>query len=117
MKDECEDRIRFFAEECDFLQGFQIVLDSENSFGGYASETARFLADEFSSKCRLAFPVTFTKTPSDPLQSISRFLNTSLTLRSLCQEAGLVTPLSMDCDIFPLKGSIRSLFVFSTFFF
>ena len=45
---------------------------------------------------------------SDPRQSLGRFLNTTLTLRSLSLESDLVTPFSISNDTFPLKNSSRS---------
>jgi hypothetical protein len=54
--EEYEDRIRFFAEECDYLEGFQVVVDADSGFGGYGSEMIRYLSDDFGSKSVAVFP-------------------------------------------------------------
>jgi hypothetical protein len=50
MKDEIEDRIRFFAEDCDSLQGFVILSETFSGFGGIAASVLRDLADDYSVK-------------------------------------------------------------------
>ena len=47
---ELEDRLHFFVEECDQLQGFHLLADWTNGFGGLASCIAQDLQDEYSSK-------------------------------------------------------------------
>ncbi len=42
-------------EECDSLQGFQLLVDGDDGFGGLGSCLAEELADEFSQKGRIAF--------------------------------------------------------------
>lgn len=51
--EELEDRIRLYVEECDNIQGFNILLDGTESF----PEVLSFLDDEFSTKPRLTFPI------------------------------------------------------------
>ena len=50
LTETIEDRIRFFAEEADYLRGFHIIVDSNNSFGGVGSKIGELLADEYSTK-------------------------------------------------------------------
>ena len=45
-----EDRIRFFAEETDYLKGFHLLNDSTNAFGGVGVKLSELLADEYSTK-------------------------------------------------------------------
>ena len=54
--DDYEDRVRFFAEECDYLEGVQMLVDSDDGFGGFGSEMVRYLRDDFGSKCINVFP-------------------------------------------------------------
>ena len=50
LTETIEDRIRFFAEEADYLRGFHTILDSNNSFGGVGSKISELLADEYSTQ-------------------------------------------------------------------
>ena len=50
LTETIEDRIRFFAEEADYLRGFHTIVDSNNSFGGVGSKISELLADEYSTK-------------------------------------------------------------------
>ncbi len=63
--EEVEDRVRFFAEESDGLQGFQLVSDPFDAFGGLSAGLLDLLSDEYSGKSVLAFPVTPTRYGGD----------------------------------------------------
>ena len=43
FSDEVEDRIRFFAEESDFLKGFQLINDGNDGFGGISSKISEHI--------------------------------------------------------------------------
>ncbi|KAI8647274.1 tubulin domain-containing protein [Parasitella parasitica] len=42
-----EDNFRFFVEECDNLQGFQILTDVDDAFGGFSEGLLHNICDEF----------------------------------------------------------------------
>ncbi|OAC99483.1 hypothetical protein MUCCIDRAFT_122290, partial [Mucor lusitanicus CBS 277.49] len=42
-----EDNFRFFVEECDNLQGFQIMTDVDDAFGGFTEGLLNNIRDEF----------------------------------------------------------------------
>jgi hypothetical protein len=42
-----EDNFRFFVEECDNLQGFQILTDVDDAFGGFTEGLLNNIRDEF----------------------------------------------------------------------
>jgi len=48
--DEYETSIHHFAEECDTLQGFQMLFDGHNGFAGASSKMIENLRDEFGNK-------------------------------------------------------------------
>jgi len=56
--EEFLDNVRFFAEECDSLQGFHIFGDDTNAFGGLSTAALRYLRDDYSTKAMMYFPVT-----------------------------------------------------------
>lgn len=48
---DLEDRLHFFAEECDHLQGFQLLTNIQDGFGGVANEIcAHMLYEQFPKK-------------------------------------------------------------------
>ncbi len=53
--DDFEDKLRHFGEECDYLQGFQLFVDSYNGFGGTAHKSLELINEEFNKKPILAF--------------------------------------------------------------
>jgi len=109
LGDEVEDRLRFFAEECDNLAGFQVLADAGTGFGGLNAKLVDLLADDYSSKSVLSVPLippsmseyTFTRCGM-------RLVNTSLSIAS-CLESGLVTPLSLAESWFPLRSKHTEL--------
>lgn len=57
LEDEYTDRLRCYAEECDYLQGFQILTDPINAFGGVTSSCLEYIKDEYDKKAVLSFPL------------------------------------------------------------
>ena len=47
-----EERIRFFAEEADYLRAFHLLVDSSSAFGGVGVKVSEILADQYSTKVR-----------------------------------------------------------------
>lgn len=45
--EEISDRLRFFVEECDHVQGFQFVVDDSGGFSSVASEFLENIVDEY----------------------------------------------------------------------
>lgn len=102
--DDFSDKIRQYMEECDNLQGFQIILDAYNGFGGLTSACLKHLKDEYDNKTILTIPVIpshyidYNYTSSeDKEKSIKldaiRTINTLLTFDSLSEESCLTIPL------------------------
>jgi len=106
ISDEIEDRIRFFAEEADFLKGFQLINDSTDGFGGLSSKISEYIQDEYGGQCLMAFPTLpcHYETKLDAIQSTSKMLNLALTTKSLWEFCHLITPLSLATDTFPIRG-------------
>lgn len=63
FKESFEDRLHFFLEECDSLQGFHLLVDGDDGFGALGSCLAQELAEEFSQKGLLSI-ITSPKTRS-----------------------------------------------------
>ncbi|XP_073466486.1 protein misato homolog 1-like isoform X2 [Aquarana catesbeiana] len=54
-QEEVEDRLRFFSEECDYLQGFHILCDTHSGFSGAGSKMAELIHDEYPGRGILSF--------------------------------------------------------------
>jgi len=108
--EDVEDRVRFFAEEADTVQGFHVLTDGFNAFGGVTSALLEHLSDEYASKCRLVLPVTPARFAEHSVAAnSSRFLNSVLSLSESAGFSSLVAPLSLAADTFVLPGRHRRL--------
>lgn len=60
FRDEFEDRIRFYAEETDWLEGFQILSDSPefSGFGALANHVCHYFDDDYHKKVQMHFPIS-----------------------------------------------------------
>ncbi|XP_007946803.1 protein misato homolog 1 [Orycteropus afer afer] len=94
--EELEDRLHFYVEECDYLQGFQILCDLHDGFSGVGAKTAELLQDEYSGRGIISWgllPGPYTL--EEPRKSIYRLLNTAFGLVHLTAHSSLVCPLSL----------------------
>ncbi|ELU05985.1 hypothetical protein CAPTEDRAFT_160708 [Capitella teleta] len=98
---EIEDRLHFFLEECDNLQGLHILCDPGNGFGGMAAKLAEELSDEFASKSIVVIPAhepEYTKKPQS--ESAVSLVSNMLSYSSLLEHASAVIPLSVSPCLF-----------------
>nr|KAF6413770.1 misato mitochondrial distribution and morphology regulator 1 [Molossus molossus] len=94
--EELEDRLHFYVEECDYLQGFQILCDLHDGFSGVGSKAAELLQDEYSGRGIITWgllPGPYSL--GDPQKNIYRLLNTAFGLVHLSAHSSLVCPLSL----------------------
>ncbi|RKP27706.1 Tubulin/FtsZ, GTPase domain-containing protein [Syncephalis pseudoplumigaleata] len=52
-----DDELRWFAEACDYLQGFHIMADTANGYGGYTAQLLAELRDEYGKSDMIVFGV------------------------------------------------------------
>ncbi|XP_015740066.1 protein misato homolog 1 isoform X1 [Coturnix japonica] len=98
--EEVEDRLHFYAEECDYLQGFQVLCDLHDGFSGVGAKVTELLHDEYSRKGILTWgltPVTHNK--GDPQKNFYRVLNTALGIVHLSAHSSLFCPLSLSSSL------------------
>ncbi|NWR95445.1 MSTO1 protein, partial [Furnarius figulus] len=112
--EELDDRLHFYVEECDSLQGFQVLCDIHSGFSGVGAKVTELLHDEYSGKgiltwgltpvttwvsLVLAAPLRFQRlgcfSPQDSLSSFYRVLNTALGIAHLSRHSSLLCPLSL----------------------
>ncbi|XP_016021698.2 protein misato homolog 1 isoform X2 [Rousettus aegyptiacus] len=94
--EELEDRLHFFVEECDYLQGFQVLCDLHDGFSGVGAKAAELLQDEYSGRGIIAWgllPGPYAL--GEPRRNIFRLLNTAFGLARLSAHSSLVCPLSL----------------------
>uniref|UniRef100_H1A479 Protein misato homolog 1 n=1 Tax=Taeniopygia guttata TaxID=59729 RepID=H1A479_TAEGU len=88
--EELEDRLHFYVEECDYLQGFQVLCDLHNGFSGVGAKVTELLHDEYSRKGILTWGLT-----PDLQKSFQRLVNTALGIAHLSRHSSLFCPLSL----------------------
>lgn len=93
---EWEDRIHYFTEECDSLQGFHVLADTHDGFGGLSAGLVSYLEDEFPGKGILTFGFTPANAPDDSAQARAmRIINSALAYDNLCTHSSLFVPASL----------------------
>nr|XP_035923392.1 protein misato homolog 1 isoform X4 [Halichoerus grypus] len=94
--EELEDRLHFYMEECDYLQGFQILCDLHNGFSGVGAKATELLRDEYSGRGIMTWgllPGPYSL--GEPQKNIYRLLNTAFGLVHMSAHSSLVCPLSL----------------------
>ncbi|KAI8823109.1 Misato segment II tubulin-like domain-containing protein [Fimicolochytrium jonesii] len=95
FRDECfDERLRFFVEECDSLQGFNILADAEDGFSGIAGSFLNHLSEEFPKKASITFGIH--KPPSVFDTEKSRYVasaNSALLLNTAARTSSLYVPI------------------------
>ncbi|KAI0216232.1 Misato-like protein 1 [Lamellibrachia satsuma] len=93
---EMEDRLHFFLEECDNLQGMHILVDTYDAFGGLASAMLEELADDYVNKGILVFGVSPSSFKNNTVKHASeRLLNSLLTYSGLTKHCSGFVPLTI----------------------
>ncbi|NXD71772.1 MSTO1 protein, partial [Eolophus roseicapillus] len=105
--EELEDRLHYFAEECDYLQGFQVLCDLHNGFSGVGAKVTELLRDEYSGKGILSWGLTPATSNAavncngwvfplqDSRKNVYRLMNTALGIVHLSAHSSLFCPLSL----------------------
>ncbi|NWU71049.1 MSTO1 protein, partial [Pterocles burchelli] len=104
--EELEDRLHFYVEECDHLQGFQVLCDLHNGFSGVGAKVTELLYDEYSGKGILTWGLTPVLSNVGVIQRLDflfqdyqknfyRLMNTALGIVHLSSHSSLFCPLSL----------------------
>ncbi|KAJ7307368.1 hypothetical protein JRQ81_009381 [Phrynocephalus forsythii] len=94
--DELEDRLHFYVEECDYLQGFQVLCDLQSGFSGVGARATELLQDEYAGKGILTWGLTPVLQPTIPQRNFYQLMNTVLGLVKLSTHSSLFCPLSLN---------------------
>uniref|UniRef100_A0A8C8BDR7 Misato mitochondrial distribution and morphology regulator 1 n=1 Tax=Otus sunia TaxID=257818 RepID=A0A8C8BDR7_9STRI len=94
--EELEDRLHFYVEECDYLQGFQVLCDLHDGFSGVGAKVTELLCDEYSGKGILTWGLTpVLSNVGDSQKNFYRLMNTALGIVHLSSHSSLFCPLSL----------------------
>ena len=77
-------------------QGFNMLLDANNAFGGLADGILQHLSDEYGGKTTLAFPVLPTSSGIDLQFKMDRLINCGLLVESLMENASMFSPIGLN---------------------
>lgn len=91
----CE-RLRFFIEECDHIQGIQYVVDDSGGFSGVAAEFLEAMADEYTNIPVLLYTVrnpTSDTYIGSRKQTISHHIQDAVSFSRLSSFCKLIVPL------------------------
>lgn len=102
---EWEDRIHYFTEECDNLQGFHVLIDTHDGFGGLGVGLTRYLEDEFPGKGIFTFGFTPADVPdNNALARSTRIINSALAYDGLSTHSSLFVPVSLAKSLWKSLG-------------
>ncbi|XP_012270031.1 protein misato [Orussus abietinus] len=92
FNEDFSDRIRAYVEECDLMQGFHVIMDSTNGFGGLGTSCIEHLRDEYG-KSILAFPVIDSRNAEPSASDLVKVINIALSWQHTGEYASLFSPL------------------------
>ncbi|XP_043994791.1 protein misato homolog 1 [Gambusia affinis] len=96
LLDELEDRLHFFVEECDYLQGFQVLCDLEDGFAGLGSKVTELLQDSYGGRGILTWGVApVVHRDSTPARDQYHLLNAALGTVNMAAHSSLFCPLTL----------------------
>ncbi|XP_054911058.1 protein misato homolog 1 isoform X2 [Poeciliopsis prolifica] len=96
LLDELEDRLHFFVEECDYLQGFQVLCDLEDGFAGLGSKVTELLQDSYGGRGILTWGVApVVHRDSTPAKDRYHLLNAALGTVNMAAHSSLFCPLTL----------------------
>lgn len=94
--EDLEDRLHFFVEECDYLQGFQVFCDLADGFSGLGSKVTEMLQDSYSGRAVLTWGLAPVNHPnSTPMKDLYHLLNCTLSTVHLANHSSLFCPLTL----------------------
>ncbi|KAM8921556.1 protein misato homolog 1 [Pelodytes ibericus] len=95
-----EDRLHFFTEECDYLQGFQILCDLHSGFSGVGAQLTELLHDEYSGRGVLSwgsFPVPSSS--RDIQRGMIQTMNSIMGIVRMSSLSSLFSPLTLSSSL------------------
>ncbi|XP_070840372.1 protein misato homolog 1 isoform X1 [Chaetodon trifascialis] len=96
LLEELEDKLHFFVEECDYLQGFQVLCDLADGFVGLGSKVTEMLQDSYGGRGILTWGLAPVSHPnSTPVKDLYHQLNCTLGTVHLASNSSFFCPLTL----------------------
>ncbi|KQJ86078.1 protein misato homolog 1 [Brachypodium distachyon] len=96
--EEMNERLRFFVEECDHIQGIQFILDDSGGFSSVAAHYLENIADDYTNTPVLLYcvrdPVTHGP-PRTQRESMTRSLHDAVSFSKLSSFCNLMVPIGL----------------------
>ncbi|KAM3857945.1 protein misato homolog 1 [Diretmus argenteus] len=94
--EDLEDKLHFFAEECDYLQGFQVLCDLADGFAGLGSKVTEMLRDSYGGRGILTWGLAPVSHPdSTPMKDLYHLMNYALGTVHLANHSSFFCPLTL----------------------
>ncbi|CAM0140076.1 mtDNA inheritance, partitioning of the mitochondrial organelle [Umbelopsis sp. WA50703] len=93
--DSFDETFRFFVEECDQLQGFQIMTSIDDGFGGFTRGFLENVRDEYPKTSILTFGISNSNSPASMRNSQKISLNTSMAAAGISEYSSLYVPIHL----------------------
>ncbi|XP_051727993.1 protein misato homolog 1 [Ctenopharyngodon idella] len=94
--EDLEDRLHFFVEECDYLQGFQVLCDLADGFSGLGSKVTELLQDSYGGRGILTWGVAPVNHPdSSPIKDLYHMMNCALGTLHMANHSSFFCPLTL----------------------
>ncbi|MQL78186.1 hypothetical protein Taro_010615 [Colocasia esculenta] len=97
-EEEVNERLRFFVEECDHIQGIQFILDDYGGFSSVAADFLEHIADEYPNKPVLLYSARGPggcKNATSKRASIKKVLHDAVSFSRLSSLCKLMVPLGL----------------------
>lgn len=90
-----EEKVRSFVEECNNLQGFHMLSNADDAYGGLAYQTVLHLRDEYPNKAIFAMPMIPSFHDNTGVkEDVRRMINILLCYQKLSEHCDIIVPLS-----------------------
>ncbi|RKO83228.1 tubulin domain-containing protein [Blyttiomyces helicus] len=86
-----ENRIRFFAEESDSLQGFNVIADVADGFAGFTADLLEYVSDDYAKKAIFTHGIHWS--PENEEDRILYAANSALAMKSIAENSSIYVPL------------------------
>lgn len=94
--EDLEDRLHFFVEECDYLQGFQLLCDLADGFSGLGSKVTEMLQDSYGGRGILTWGVAPVNHPdSSSIKDLYHMINCALGTLQMANHSSFFCPLTL----------------------
>ncbi|KAI8988227.1 tubulin domain-containing protein [Mycotypha africana] len=109
-----DENFRFFVEECDNLQGFQMMVDVDDGFGGFSESLLHDIRDEFAKAPIFLYGLSDSRAVyRNERQKQKIMLNRALSLTRLSQLASVYIPIYTPTNAMADKCGLSSYLQFN----